>query len=387
MPEAAPSPSQSPPPVDPVRDYRLPLDRDERALLSLVRPEPVLPAEAGADWEVVGALARLHRLEARLHHVVQTRGARIPPAVARQLQSAYFRDLHANVTLLHRRDRAVHVLAEAGVRPMVVKGAALADSLYTDPAVRPMGDIDLLLPAGSTTQALAALSEAHIDLRGYEIEERHHDLTMDGMYPFDFEGMWAEARPAPFGGGEALVPAPEDQLLLVAVSCCRNSFWNLLIILDAAELVHCRGSEIDWDRLERRLRDVGLTWAMDTLLALSAALYAVEAPAEFRRRIAPAAWRRRAIGNLLAGYRLRAEGGLESVNIPRPMGAFALKYAVNTPRIVGRQLRQVAFPPWTWMRAHYPDSGRAALIARYALHPFVLGTLALRFLLDRLKNR
>jgi len=377
---------------DDARGYRLALDVDERALLDLARPgSPAVPDPA-PDWESVGAMAHIHRLEARLHRAVEALGSSEGPPgpVADAWRTAYFASLHRNVSRLDQRDRAVRQLAEGGIRVMVVKGAALADTLYTDPAVRPMEDMDFLLPQGSTDrfeELAPGLEAAGIDLLRMEVEEDHHDLTMDGIYRLDYARLWADAEVAPFADGVALVPCLEDQLLLVCISCCRNSFWNLVTLLDAAEILHQHGEKIDWDRAIGRARGLGLETALDTVLALVASLFGEIAPAEARARLVPAPWRRRLIANLLADFRLHEGAGMESVNIRRPIGAFALKYAVNGPGTVARQLRRLVVPNWAWMRAHYPDSGPAGILLHYLAHPFRLLGLGAHLGWDRVLGR
>ena len=48
---------------------------------------------------------------------------------------------------------AVTVLQGADIEPIVLKGGALAATLYANPGLRPMGDLDLLVPAGAMEQA------------------------------------------------------------------------------------------------------------------------------------------------------------------------------------------------------------------------------------------
>lgn len=387
-----PPPPGSIPATDSARGYRLLLDADETTLIHLVRPRRRAPAPGGSHWDAVDRLARGHRLEPRLHRA--TTGEHDLPGIPAPLREAwrreYFTALSAAVALLDQRDRAVRVLAARGVRPLVVKGAALGGVLYPDPAVRPMGDLDLLLPRGSMARLAGlpeSLREAGVDPGRFEIEEDHHDLTMDGIFPIELEALWKTAVPAPFAPAEAFVPCLEDQLLLTAVSCCRNGFWNLVLVLDAAEMIRQHGNRLDLNRLAERARNWRLDWALDTLLALAAALFGEAAPAALRERLEPPALRRRVLRNLLAGYRLHAGDGLAALNINRPAGAFALKYAVNHPGVVARQVRDFVLPRWSWMRAHYPHDSRAGLVGRYLAHPFVLAGVGVRLAASRVRTR
>jgi hypothetical protein len=154
-------------------------------------------------------------------------------------------------------------------------------------------------------------------------------------------------------------------------------------MLDAAEILHRHRGDLDWERIAARARQWELAPALDTLLALTGMLFAVDVPEAARTSLAPEAWRRRFIRELLGAYRLHAGGGLEAVNIPRPIAAFALKYSVSTTRVLLRQTRSVLFPDWRWMRSHYPRAGRTELALRYLVHPFVVAGLAARLVLRR----
>jgi len=73
--------------------------------------------------------------------------------------------------LVHRTElvRVLAQLANAGVAPLILKGTALAYSHYADPALRPRGDTDLLIPESQILPVAAVL-----DRLGYA---RGHGVT------------------------------------------------------------------------------------------------------------------------------------------------------------------------------------------------------------------
>src|SRR5687767_8520504 len=54
-------------------------------------------------------------------------------------------------------DESLRALRAAGVEPVVLKGAPLADRLYGDPFARPTGDLDLLVTPGERARVRDAL--------------------------------------------------------------------------------------------------------------------------------------------------------------------------------------------------------------------------------------
>jgi len=55
--------------------------------------------------------------------------------------------------------RLLNVLAAAGFRPIALKGLSLAHRIYPEPSLRPLRDIDLLLPQDQATAAQKLLLE------------------------------------------------------------------------------------------------------------------------------------------------------------------------------------------------------------------------------------
>jgi hypothetical protein len=112
-----------------------------------------------AGWAQLGALAALHRLEPLLHDRQRDNPA-IPLALAMQWQQAHRQA--AMIALVQQADLVdcVALLEAHGFRPVALKGAFLARHAYPAMALRPMRDLDLLLPPDQVLAAFAVLQEA-----------------------------------------------------------------------------------------------------------------------------------------------------------------------------------------------------------------------------------
>jgi len=124
-------------------------------------------------------------------------GASVVP-VARQLALA-----SATVEVLD-------AMARAGIRTVMLKGAAIATRLYDDPSERPAGDVDLLVEPNNSEPAARVLEELgfHDSLRGARADERPaHSATFrrSGSLPAEVDlhvalyfcsrdphGLWSE---------------------------------------------------------------------------------------------------------------------------------------------------------------------------------------------------
>ena len=111
------------------------------------------------EWEALAELAVRHRVAPMLHWQLKQSGgdALIPPAVAETLSRAMLRAVR-NFTLQEIAHRTLDErLHEAGIATIWLKGAALAHTIYPDPALRPMGDLDVLVPHDRCFAALDVL--------------------------------------------------------------------------------------------------------------------------------------------------------------------------------------------------------------------------------------
>ncbi|WP_439814304.1 nucleotidyltransferase domain-containing protein [Zavarzinia sp. CC-PAN008] len=142
----------------------LPLDAVQGLLLDLLAPErPVDPARLEAlddgDWERIQAMVRDHRLAPLLHWRLthEHAGLPVPAAVAEALAQAFRAGLMRG--LGQQRDLlTVHRLLDAaGIPHVALKGAYLALHAYPNPALRPLRDIDILVPVERTIEAFQVL--------------------------------------------------------------------------------------------------------------------------------------------------------------------------------------------------------------------------------------
>lgn len=105
---------------------------------------------ADADWSWILASARRHRLSSLLFEGLRRSAleSEIPRGVTRSLESAYYTNLVHSFFLLEHARSLVEATRRArrGGAPMVLlKGVSFAGWLYPSPALRPMGDVDVLV--------------------------------------------------------------------------------------------------------------------------------------------------------------------------------------------------------------------------------------------------
>jgi hypothetical protein len=356
---------------------------DLRRLTALLSPAAGQAASAAADCDAVAvaASAGAHGVSALLWTALAgvgdaraLRDALTPAARAAAALDVFTRpELQATLA----------ALSAAGVRALVVKGAALAYTVYADPWLRPRTDADILVAPGEADAAIRALER-----RGYRRTDAltsgelvSHQLAFErtddhavrhvvdlhwkivnpqmlaGALPFDT--LWAAALPAPPLGPAARVPAPAASLAIAAVHrlAHHQGHERLIWLYDVLMLVR-PFDDRQWAQLtalavERRIAGLcldALVRARDLVgsalpAGVEAALSAA-APAEPSRVYLAGAMRKRDV--LLSDL------------------------SVLDWRSRLRLLREHAFPPAAFIRTRYRTHRRWPLAALY-LHRLVSG--------------
>lgn len=115
----------------------------------------------GADWDDLAVRAIVFGLAPQLHRRLMEWGAAsgggivIPPRSAAKLAVTYQANAKRNEAIYSQLAEVLRACAGNNLRPIALKGVHLAATVYPDPALRPMNDIDLLftpaeLPAAET---------------------------------------------------------------------------------------------------------------------------------------------------------------------------------------------------------------------------------------------
>lgn len=298
----------------------------------------------------------------------------------------YRRVFHRNAAALATIAVIGERLSRKGARAIVLKGASLLATAYgCNLGLRPMGDVDLLVPPWHRVQLHEALVELgfrdygfcyrragvdvdpHVDLLGAE-----HFPTRRLAYRFDPALLWRDARPFGPAVPAMLRLADVPQLLHQAIHALRHSFVRWVWLVDLALLLRRVEVEELGEAAERANAVRPLAWA---LLAMEELLH-VPMPAALRRRLPlPGELERRLVRDMTrAASPLRCGEALSALAVT----GFGDRAAY---------LREVAFPPDRVLRAYYPASSRPGRYARrlrvVASRLSRLGPLSLVRLLSR----
>ena len=201
-----------------------------------------------------------------------------------RLKGVYRMSWYKNHELFRRSAPAIAALEAAGVQTMLLKGAPLAMAHYPSHALRPMGDLDLVVRSSQAEKArtiLAGLgwttSSKHPqrELPDLHAQDLHHpngaelDLHWHCLREAPSDAMddwfWASAKPFVFEQVTTLRPAPTQMLVQIILHGLRsNDEPPIRWITDAAAVIGATGDDIDWAELTK----VAIQYRMAYRLAL-----------------------------------------------------------------------------------------------------------------------
>jgi hypothetical protein len=201
---------------------------------------------------------------------------------------------------------ALRALQDAGITPILLKGAALAETVYAQRALRPMSDIDLLVKPEAVSRAAAILAhlgytrqphpqtDTWVNAHAYEVVftkaapvanawhlDLHWHLDRPGRpFAIDLDGLWARAQPAIIAQIKTLVLAPEDLLLHVCLHTCKHqfTFFGLRACCDIAAIIRSYGATLDWGQVTSRAAQWQIAPYVDLPLRLAQELVGAAVP-------------------------------------------------------------------------------------------------------------
>lgn len=134
-------------------------------------------------------------------------------------------------------------LADAGVRPILLKGLSAA-RLYPDHRVRPVGDIDLLVPPGQHELATSALLKMFADGTIVPFDLSHSASELDER---SFDDIASRCATISFGTESVMVLGPEDNLRFLCLHFLLHGGGRAIWLCDVAAAVESRPKKFNWE--------------------------------------------------------------------------------------------------------------------------------------------
>ena len=329
------------------------------------------------DWAPIVRTASRHKLGPLLEWTLGGHGFVIPDQAARKLlqNDSKIADFTCQI-LLENQARIASALAQAGIPVIWLKGIALAQTVYVRPHLRPMEDLDLLVPYEQREAAFQTLLQA-----GYEVlppddlsekmgaqhaphhynlvggpglntkVELHFRLMMDDRFlPLsEMEWFWAESVVESANGADMRQLKDEAHFIYLAAHAILQhgeADFRLQRYYDLHLLAQRPG--FDWELAIKHARTLGWVYALERALTLTRGYFDTPIP----DGVLPALQNSPAAKNIEPWTQQRWEGVQLSLN------------GRSLPDRL-RRLFWLTFPPASYMRTRYSIPMGRALIPYY----------------------
>lgn len=264
------------------------------------------------EWSVVVRHAEWHDVMPLLAHRLAQSAAVLPADVAGRLRQAYLVSAARALRISRQLSDVLRALRGADTPVIPLKGAALAEPVYGNIALRPMRDLDLLVEPSrleDVERVLLSLGYGPAD-RPPVAEERArwHHLTpfrRDGAlnievhwtlevpsspFPIEPASLWRRAVPVTIAGEPTLGLSPEDQLLHLCLHAGYHHRFRVRLrhLADVSTLLETQGHALAWTDLAAQARAWGVERFVSCTLAVASRLLGPPLPDESLAILAPA---------------------------------------------------------------------------------------------------
>jgi hypothetical protein len=234
-------------------------------------------ALAVEDWQAVMRDTARHEMEPLLYDgLANACPDSVPPDVLARLRVCFHANGLRNTLLSHELLRIFELLRTSGMAAIAFKGPALAWSIYDDPALRPMADLDLLVRPADFSRALRILladgyrpaydtdARCFRGIREFPLNSPDSgvnvDLHWNAVPPYlapmlPAPGLWDRAVPCRIAAGEVLTLSAADTLRHLCLHSAKHGWPALNRLTDLARLID--RVAVDWNQLLGDARAAG----------------------------------------------------------------------------------------------------------------------------------
>lgn len=302
------------------------------------------------------------------------------PEAAGELQEAAFTTAARNAIHWHHLAQIDEALAHCGVDVVLLKGAALAATVYGGPEQRSMADVDLWLQGRDMRQACAVMVDLGFENRQkterplalQALSDGEIQYYSDGRPPTlvelhlsPFPGWWLKRaaaidNQAVWGRRERLGDwrgfyqlAAEDAVIQLAVHLAVNHQFGLAPLRGLMDIaLTAQGRRVDWHEVAVRARQWRVATAVWLVLSCLQTLVGTPGLERALEPLRPRPWKRRMLRRLVTPASIVAHNDLTA---GRSRYLFLL-LLVDRPSDAMALLLRTIWPEQAWLDARYGGS-------------------------------
>lgn len=228
----------------------------------------------------------------------------IPERVMDKLKLAYYSNVARNMCVYAELNLILKALCEKDIGVIVLKGAALAKTVYGDIGLRPMGDIDLLVKKEDLPHTEKTMTKLGYRFQGdmprewyrenhqhisflhpeknipveihWHIARKGHPSRIRILDTDIIKGWWEGAKTIDFSGRKAPILCPGDLIVHLSLHFLKHRFISqnelfsskgaLIQLCDILQTLKYYRDEIDWVRLKCGAEKYGIDSPIFTTL-------------------------------------------------------------------------------------------------------------------------
>ena len=231
------------------------------------------------NWEYLLSLSNRERVSPLIYSLTYENRL-LPQVVQERFQNVYHQNLVRNTYLLHELGILLDHMTKENIQVVLLKGAALIESGYGDPAARPMADLDLLILPEDINEARVVLEDAGFKSSIHEpwpeFSQRYRQVVEynksdGGRYPYLIDLHWGILdipyyehiqvedifERANQADNLTSFPCPEDHFLILCGHLGLHERYNAPLIryFDLALLIQQGGDNFSWEEVMERAVD------------------------------------------------------------------------------------------------------------------------------------
>ena len=328
--------------------------------------------------------------------------------MTRQLLDMYHIEVLQNLFLERELQRMLQAFNEAQIPILLMKGAALAYTVYAEPGLRTYHDIDALIHPADLPRAHELLTgmgfvffeeyranSLNKKRTGYNYSLEQTDSWLEVLielhtapHPsdigsaFDVEALWAKAQPVTILGEPTFTMSPADHLLYLCWHYRFHGFSRLIWLYDIVVMLRAKGSELDWAELVRAARRLRQATSLYYCLSWCRDLFGAAIPEEVFSELYPAFVCRIAIEHIIL------PDPAEALILARFQSSRILAYRAMADTTLALLLAclRAFIPEPSVLAMRYMEHSRLPLrlyFLFYLLHPWITLAKGLRYLFGR----
>ncbi len=235
----------------------------------------LLDGAAELDWQYILETAGRHGVAQLLYQMIMIAGAgnRVPGKAVETLQRSYLAALMNNQGLYLTLFSVLEAFEANSIPVILLKGAALCQTIYADMGLRPFGDLDILVHKEDVPRCQRLLQDLGFKLIpnnyfpipddqndelgcewSYHLDGRVVELhwgLIDSLSPFeiDIDRFWDDAVEIEINGHKALAMNPENQIAHLCLHQYKHVWEHLRDLTDVSLVLYKYKDEIDWRHL------------------------------------------------------------------------------------------------------------------------------------------